>query len=197
MDEGLKKRLIGATVLVSLVVIFVPMLLQRESVLEPEIHNSNILPRPDRDFRSRVVIPSESEQLALPPREIVRIQAGERPPSMQRQKPSSPPSSPVAGQTGRAGSKTSPAVVEPRVGLSAWIIQVGSFSKRENAEKLVTQLRGKFFAADMEQASVKGRTMYRVLVGPEIDRKRAETMLARLNREVKGLKLKGKLKSYP
>ncbi len=196
MDEGLKKRLIGATVLVSLVVIFVPMLLQREPVLEPEIHDSNILPRPDRDFRSRV-IPSESEQLALPPREIVSIQAGERPPSMQRQKPSSPASSPVAGQTGRAGSKPSPAVVEPRVGLSAWIIQVGSFSKRENAEKLVTRLRGKSFSADIEQASVKGRTMYRVLVGPEIDRKRAETMLARLNREVKALKLKGKLKSYP
>jgi len=32
MDDGLKRRLIGATVLVSLVVIFVPMLLQREPV---------------------------------------------------------------------------------------------------------------------------------------------------------------------
>jgi len=62
---------------------------------------------------------------------------------------------------------------------------------------LIVQLRGKSFSADIEQASVKGRTMYRVLVGPEVDRKRAEAMLARLNREVEALKLKGKLKSYP
>ena len=196
MDEGLKRRLIGATVLVSLVVIFVPMLLQREPMLEQEIHNSNIPPRPDRDFRSRV-LPSESEQLALPPREIVSIEAGERPASLEREKSSSPPSRPVSGQAGRTAPKTSPAVVEPRVGLSAWIIQIGSFSKRGNAEKLVAQLRGKSFSADIEPASVKGRTMYRVLVGPEVDRKRAEAMLARLNREVKDLKLKGKLKSHP
>jgi len=196
MDEGLKRRLIGATVLVSLVVIFVPMLLQHEPVLEQEIHKSNIPPRPDRDFRSRVV-PSESEQLALPPKEIARIQAEERPSLTEQKKTPPPPSRPVSGQTGQAGSRTSPAVVEPRVGLSAWIIQVGSFSKRENAEKLIVQLRGKSFSADIEQASVKGRTMYRVLVGPEVDRKRAEAMLARLNREVEALKLKGKLKSYP
>jgi len=113
---------------------------------------------------------------------------------MERQESSSPASGPVSRQ---AAPKTSPAVVKPRVGLSAWIIQVGSFSKRGNAEKLVKQLRGKSFSTDIEQASVKGRTMYRVLVGPEIDRKRAEAMLARLNREVKALKLKGKLKSYP
>jgi len=196
MDEGLKKRLIGAMVLVSLVVIFVPMLLQREPVLEQEIRKSNIPPRPDRDFTSRV-IPSESEQLALPPKEVVKIQAGDRPPLVKQQKSSSQPSKSASGQTGPTGSKTSPAVVEPRVGISAWIIQVGSFSKRGNAEKLVTQLRGKSFSADIEQASVKGRTMYRVLVGPEVDRKRAEAMLARLNREVKALKLTGKLKSYP
>ncbi len=66
MNEGLKKRLVGATVLVSLVVIFVPMLLEKEPVLSGSITESNIPPRPNTDFTSRV-LPLENENLAKRP----------------------------------------------------------------------------------------------------------------------------------
>jgi DedD protein len=87
--------------------------------------------------------------------------------------------------------------VEPRVGLTAWVIQVGSFSSRENAEKLVQQIREMKYAAFMEQADVDGKTVYRVKVGPEVDRKLADKMLVSLNNELKSLNLKGAVISYP
>jgi cell division septation protein DedD len=61
----------------------------------------------------------------------------------------------------------------------------------------VKQLRGKSFAADIEQVSVKGNVLFRVLVGPEVDRTKAEKLLQRVNAEVKPLNIEGALKSYP
>ena len=62
MDEALKKRLIGATVLVSLVVIFVPMLLEHEPIVSTQIEKTNIPERPKNIFSSSV-LPLESEKL--------------------------------------------------------------------------------------------------------------------------------------
>jgi len=66
VDEGLKKRLIGATVLVSLVVIFVPMLLEKDSVVSTDMEENIIPEKPDTDFSSRVM-PLETEDLSKPP----------------------------------------------------------------------------------------------------------------------------------
>lgn len=196
MDEGLKRRLVGATVLVSLVVIFVPMLLDDDPVIETGIYKTNIPPMPERDFSSRV-IPSDDETLAIPP-------VDRRPVIVPLKKPtesvvsssSTPDSAPESTQSSPAEEAKAPAV-EPRVGLTAWAIQVGSFSNRENAEKLVAQIREMKYAAFMEQADVDGKTVFRVKVGPEIDRKLADKMLDKLNKDLKPLNLKGSVKSYP
>lgn len=185
MDDGLKKRLIGATVLVSLVVIFVPMLLEHEPVLEQEIEQSNIPPPPVGEFNSRI-IPQRSEPPKITPRVAEPIVRG-------TDAVSNRPAPPPAATT----EKPPVEAVATREGLSAWVVQVGSFSQRENAENLVERLRGKSFAVDMEQVSIKGKTLYRVMVGPEVDRKQAEMILARVNKEVAPLKLVGTLKSYP
>jgi DedD protein len=187
VDEGLKKRLVGATVLISLIVIFVPMLLEQEPVIETGIYRTNVPPVPDQEFPSRV-LPLQREEVAAPP--VSEITAEEKPegridrgeePAVTEQAPDDKPA-------------TEP--VKPREGLSAWVIQVGSFSDRGNAEKLVGQLREQKFSAFMEQVDIKGKTLFRVHVGPEIDRQLAEEMLARVNRAIEPLKLKGSLKSY-
>jgi DedD protein len=191
VDEGLKRRLVGATVLVSLVVIFVPMLLQNEPVLEQGITSSNIPPLPTREFQSRV-IPQPADPLPLPEKRRVRLDSANPDTAARR----SPPPTATPAERKKPEPPASKRAT-PQVGVSAWMIQVGSFSQRQNAEKLQQQLRGKKFPVDIELASVKGRTMYRVLVGPEIDRKRTERMLARLNQEVAPLKLSGKIRRYP
>ncbi|MCP3672580.1 MAG: hypothetical protein GY814_19590 [Gammaproteobacteria bacterium] len=196
MDEGLKKRLIGATVLVSLVVIFVPMLLEQESVVSTDLEENIIPDKPETDFSSRV-LPLETEDLSKPP-------AVEAEPVAQAK--TSATGNDVAEKV--ASKKKPESKVKPkstskeqkkpatRVGLSAWVIQVGSFSQRSNAEKLVKTLQGKKYAAFTDQVDVKGKILHRVLVGPEIDKKRAEKILLDLNSYLKPQKLKGSLKSY-
>lgn len=208
MDETLKKRLVGATVLVSLVVIFVPMLLDDEPMVESGITETNIPPKPAQDFSSRV-IPAEDEELSIPPLsqrpEIVPL----TPPPAPAPTPETPePTAPVE-QTAvptvaeneappvQAPPVEKPQPVQPREGLAAWVIQVGSFSNRENAEKLVETIRNMKYAAFMEQAAVDGKTLFRVMVGPEVDRKLADQMLVKLNKDIKSLDLKGRVRSYP
>jgi len=185
VDDGLKKRLIGATVLVSLVVIFIPMLLQHEPVMERGIQESNIPLPPKTDFSSRV-IPNKREP--SPPES--------RSPQSERRAAADTSAERAAPKPALSKVKTT-AQVETREGLSAWMIQVGSFSHNENAEKLVQQLRAKSFAADIEQVSVKGNVLFRVLIGPEVDRNKAEKLLQSVNAEVKQLNIEGTLKSYP
>ncbi|MEE9358695.1 SPOR domain-containing protein [Candidatus Vondammii sp. HM_W22] len=189
MDERLKKRLVGATVLISLVVIFVPMLLEHGPIIETGITESNIPPRPDTYFSSRV-LPLESETLSPTLDEIVPLQSDDKPEPVQ-----TPP--PRAGKPAQPVAKpVKPVPVTQRVGLSAWVVQVGSFGKRENAEKVEKILKSKKFPAFIKRAGVKEKTLFRVMVGPEIDRKLAEQMLGKVNRQLKPMKLKGTLKSY-
>ena len=46
----------------------------------------------------------------------------------------------------------------------------------------------------MEQASINGKIVFRVRVGPEVDHKKMEGILARIEKE---FKLKGKIERYP
>ncbi len=196
MDEGLKKRLIGATVLVSLIVIFVPMLLEKDPVVSTELEENIIPEKPETDFSSRVM-PLEGEDLSKPPAVVVEPVAPLIQPSPDTQAPKQVVVSKKPQK--KAVPKPAPQKKEPtqRVGLSAWVIQVGSFSKRSNVDKLLKSLQSKKYAAFTDQVDVKGKILHRVLVGPEVDKKRAEQMLVKVNKYLKAQKIQGRLKSYP
>ncbi len=57
---------------------------------------------------------------------------------------------------------------------SAWVVQVGSFGSQANATKLRDQLRGGGLSAFVETVTVQGKSAYRVRVGPETSKKRAQ-----------------------
>jgi DedD protein len=65
-------------------------------------------------------------------------------------------------------------------GAPSWVIQVASVATTEAAAELVSKLRAGGFAAFEEKAEVNGKVYYRVRVGPELDRTRAEQTAARL-----------------
>jgi len=160
MDEGLKKRLIGAAVLASLAVIFVPMLFEEPPSRPPPLPPLPSKP-PVSDFASEMLreeVPAVTP-LAPPP------SVADTPVTSQRPAPSAPPS-----------------VQAPRTGIAAWAIQVGSFSSRENAEQLVAKLReAKLPTPDPELIDRKGKRFYRVRVGPVVERAKADGMLAKVN----------------
>jgi len=67
---------------------------------------------------------------------------------------------------------------------SRWYIQAGSFSKKENALSLSESLRKQGMPVLLETIQVGGKgTFYRLKVGPELDKKRAVAMKAKLDQQ--------------
>lgn len=178
MDERLKRRLVGAVVLVSLAVIFLPMLLDERQGREVRIETSNIPVKPpvDEAYHSKV-LPLPDDEPLIPP-----LPLGGPDIAM-----SAPAEAPAAAPGGGAAPV-------PRVGLSAWVVQVASLSSRDNAERLVTDLKRRGHSAFLEQVYVNGKNLFRIRVGPEVDRKRAELMLRKIDQQ---FKLKGQVLRYP
>lgn len=71
---------------------------------------------------------------------------------------------------------------------AAWVVQIGSFSERKNAENEVAALKDKGFPAFMSRyVTANEQVLYRVRVGPEKERARAEKLAERMsNAGVKG-----------
>lgn len=64
-------------------------------------------------------------------------------------------------------------VTRPSDPLVRWVVQVGSFSSAANADKLVARLRLESLSAYKEQVNSAGSTIYRVRVGPFLERDEA------------------------
>lgn len=64
-------------------------------------------------------------------------------------------------------------VTTPGDPLVRWVVQVGSFSAPANAETLVERLRAEGLSAYTESVSTSGATVYRVRVGPYLERDEA------------------------
>jgi DedD protein len=64
-------------------------------------------------------------------------------------------------------------VTKPSDPLVRWIVQVGSFSNADNADKLVTRLRLESLTSYKQEVSSSGSTIYRVRVGPFLEREEA------------------------
>jgi cell division septation protein DedD len=68
----------------------------------------------------------------------------------------------------------------PAASGAGWTVQLGSFASRANAERLVSDLKAKGFAAFSTESGSGGRKLYRVRVGPAGDRASAEALGAKL-----------------
>lgn len=86
------------------------------------------------------------------------------------------------------------AVAEVDVGnTKEWVVQIGSFSDKQNAIALRDRLRESGYAAFLEPANVSTRSMTRVYVGPEPERDDAVASRQKLQHETK---LKGIVRPY-
>lgn len=211
----IKQRVIGAIVLVSLAVIFIPMLLNSERSLDDgmPVFGSNIPNKPDyiskksvptktdsssaiiiksqADFDSRVIIDEHTPKL----KEKAKASFAKVESTKKTSKDKSSLKASVVKKDSTANkiitAKTKPAAKQP---AKAWAIQVGSFSERKNAFSLRNKLRSKKFTAFVESVkTVKGH-VYRVRVGPEVKRLQAEKVQKRLKKE---LKISGLVIAHP
>jgi DedD protein len=91
-----------------------------------------------------------------------------------------PPTTAAATPAPRAESRSvTPA---PPTSGGGFAVQLGSFSSRENANRLVREMTAKGFAAFIAPITSNGRELYRVRVGPARDRAAAEALATQLRR---------------
>ena len=64
-------------------------------------------------------------------------------------------------------------VTTPSDPLVRWVVQAGSFSSADNADKLVERLRGLGLSAYKESVTSAGSTVFRVRAGPYVEREEA------------------------
>lgn len=81
------------------------------------------------------------------------------------------PATPPAGES----AKAAPAPT------GTYFVQLGVFVNRASADRLDRTLRRQGFTPIVKEVTASGKRMYRVRVGPEIDRAAANALLKRLN----------------
>lgn len=193
----MKQRLVGAVVLVSLAVIFIPMLLDGGDEGGMPMFGSNIPEQPDYHFEPldiplEPVEPIAAEKPLLlekpEPAPAAETESEPEPESRMQAAASAPePAVPPAQEKPAQEKKEASPPVAPDTSEEgvAWVVQVGSFSQSDNALALRDKLRGAGFTAFVEKLTVDGARVYRVRIGPELRREAAESQLNRLQREMK------------
>jgi DedD protein len=192
----LKQRIVGAIVLVALGVIFIPMVLNHDDSTSG-ISGSN---NPEK--------PRELEQLAtqtvpaLPPtpaqptetRQLVDKDTPPLPKATEQlaQETATSPKSETTPPAPTTETTTKPS--EPAK-TRGWVVQIASFTDRKKALQLRDRLRKAKYTSFVESVTGKRGTLYRVRVGPVIKREEADSLQAKI---AKQLKLKGALvMAYP
>jgi DedD protein len=181
----MKQRLVGAVVLVSLAVIFIPMLLDGGDESGMPVFGSNIPEKPDYQFEPldiplEPVEPISEEKPVIVEKPEPQKAVEEKPPSAVKPEPQ-----PVAAEAKKPAAKPAASKPQAKQETAVWVVQVGSFSSSENALKLRDKLRAKGFTAFVEKLKTEGKLVYRVRIGPELKREDAEATLDKLQRAMK------------
>ncbi len=210
MERRVKERMVGAAILVAIVVLVVPELLSGPARVHPRVSRAILptaaVPEPMRTVR--VDLNGNVEASALAGRRA-RRRPVPCPRPRRRPRPASPATPPpsrctggyrhAGGRRGRegaagddardrgargegagrqsAGRARLPALDGKR---GAWIVQLGSFESKANAEKLMKQWKSKGYPAYLSSVGAGSSMRHRVRIGPYADRAAALAAVARL-----------------
>ena len=158
MEKALKQRLTGATILVILGVIFIPLLLDGAG------HHARF-----------------AKDVDIPPEPVIKIKSWEE----LKEIPAN--GAPVSVQT-TENSKSKPVKQTKKTtkpSIKAWALQLGSFSQQTNALVLRDQLRAKGYRAFVEKTGKSGSPSFKVRVGPDLDRSKIEKIAEKLKSKEK------------
>lgn len=157
MEPALKQRLIGATVLVALAVVFLPMLIKGPA---PESTASDVpLELPD------------APQGQFETRELPLVGPGEAPATGAVGMPGAPAGAPDTLPT----VDTAAAGAQPATAAAGdYAVNFGSYASTADAARVIAALAGAQLAAFQQPVTDGGRTLHRVRIGPFATRAEAE-----------------------
>jgi DedD protein len=210
MDSRAKQRVTGAVILAALFVLLVPELLTgpkspvapaapaedeqglRSYTIDIDGNSTAATPSATQPAPAAPITPADSDEAAPSESETAptvrpepRTAAAEAP---QREVTPAPQAAPAPTPTTPAAT-AHPASPQPAPKQAAtppakgsFVVQLGSFGSRDNADRLVRDMSAKGFKAFVAPIKSGGRDLYRVRVGPTPDRASAEALAADLKR---------------
>ncbi len=186
MDRQLAERMVGAACLLAVLVLVVPAILDGNpdsgaTITHPPAEAS-------LDLRTHTIRLDRTERESPVPA-LVQVPGSPDPAPLALPEP--PPLTPDNVTSDAAASEAippkpvlpeqvRPLAQEALPGGGEWFVQLGSFSQRENSDRLVAQLEGKGFSASVLGGGGVSGTLFRVRAGPEGDRASAEALAERL-----------------
>ena len=184
MERALKERIIGATVLVVFVVLVVPVFLDGPPQDGEMVSERVLLPGQEGQDTKTVVLERERSEpipAASSGQEEVRQRDTPVPVAADPTPAEAVIEEPPARVDEQPTQKPEVEVQKPAASTTGmWAVQLGSFSNKQNAEKLAADLRKQGYAAFLSQLKTGSETQHRVRIGPQKDRESAEEMAARL-----------------
>ena len=195
-ESNIKYRLTGASVLIAVSVIFLPLLLdgqKKNKVLDskiPEkpISGEIILVNLDDKATGQTVdgtsLKPDNSKITENETKTTEISDTQKKQSVIEKEPivKSIPKQKIVETILEANKVPDPRQDRPHFKTSAFVIQLGSFSNKENAQKLVAKLKSSGYKAYLKVAKSNGKDIHRVLVGPILKRKQAEAKIDALNK---------------
>ena len=184
MERALKERIIGAIVLVVFVVLVVPIFLDGPPA-DGEIVSQRVLLPGQEGQDTKTVILNRERSDPIPVASRAKDPATEQANIPEPQVSKTVPPPVPQRSTARVEQEPEPAAqtAAPKTAVSTtgmWAVQLGSFSNKQNAEKLAADLRKLGYAAFLSQLKTSSGPLHRVRIGPQKDRESAEEMAARL-----------------
>jgi DedD protein len=179
--SGLKQRVVGACVVLSLAIIFLPMIFDQPHRLtqspHPEIpampeYETVVIEKPrEPQFEPMAVDPVDQRV-----KTVSEIVPAPEPASDGHAEPVPPVAS-----TRQKNVIDSPEVHELPVFRNVWMVQLGTFSNRQNAYALRDRLRKDGFDAHTKPVKVGDTVAERVFSGPFVNRQEAERAKKKLD----------------
>ena len=193
MASQFQNRLVGISILVSSVVIFLPSIIDGKKMAyedefvatpirpEPKLHTQQLDLQPEsNDISNEQVVSTDSEIVEDEQWQVEEVAAtvtdeketvAEAPEKVEKAKPKSP-------------------VAEAKMAKNAWTIQLGAFQNAANINSLLKTLHKAGYQAHTVPTDVIDGKLTRLFVGPDVSKEKLEKQLPRLKRLTK---LEGKL----
>ncbi|NOQ89180.1 MAG: hypothetical protein GQ550_09670 [Gammaproteobacteria bacterium] len=158
MEAPLQQRIVGAIVLVTLGVIFIPPLLDGSGYKSRQVQDIEIKDKPEFPSLTQKKVEPIPTPLQKNRKEQEKVQQAD--PKQAHKKP-----------------------------VKTFALQVGTFGSNENAEKMCDDMRKAGYTAFVHKSTAKGKTSYKVRIGPELER----SVLEKIKKDIKKSK---KIDSY-
>ncbi len=188
MKYTLKHRLIGAAVLTAIAVLFLPSFFKEKQGYSVST-KSQIPPRPNitpEEFKSPEPV-ADIEPAPAPENMFAPTEAAPEPASST----SASSIAPVVKATGAAPAPAPQPASVPAMPLNAqgvpdaWVVQVGSFTNKEAANKLRDELQAEGQKAYVRTVANGTGSISRVYIGPKLDRAQAQALKVQMDKRLK------------